>query len=303
MNIDNIRTFYQVAQTNSFTQAARDLYLTQPAVSQQIQNLENSLGVTLFDRGRRKVILTREGEILFNYAQKIFGLLHDLESAFENLNELSYGHLNLGATAIMGTYYLPQFIAMFHAEHPGVKITLNIKNSHLVAELVHQDALDLAFGGSSTAHPGLSRHFLHRESLILVCAKTSPLLRRPQPLKAEDLTGESLILREAGTRVTNTVLAWLRERGIPAPSLLTVNNMEATKALVSAGVGVTILPRHTAQEELDAGRLVQLQMEDFRLYTDYFLLYATGRKMSNAARAFLSVLHTHGVPLPKELLE
>ena len=302
MNIDYLKTFYQVAQTNSFTQAARDLYLTQPAVSQQIQNLENSLGVTLFDRGRRKVILTREGEILFNYAQKIFGLLHELENAFENLNELQHGNLCIGATAVMGTYYLPQFIAMFHAEHPGVNITLSIKNSHLVAELVHQDALDLAFGGSSTAHPGLSRHFLHRESLILVCAKTSPLLLRPRPLKAEDLLGESLILREPGTRLTNKVLGWFRERGIHAPSLLTVNNMEATKALVSTGAGITVLPRHTAQEELDSGRLVQLKVEDFRLYTDYFLLYAAGRRMSNAARAFLMELHSHGVPLPKELL-
>lgn len=303
MNIDNIKTFYKVAETKSFTQAARDLYLTQPAVSQQIQNLENALGVTLFDRGRRKVILTSEGEILFTYAQKIFGLLHELECAFENLNELQHGHVCIGATAIMGTYYLPQYIAMFHALHPGVKITLCIKNSHLVAELVHQDALDLAFGGSSAAHPGLSRHFLHRESLIVVCARSSPLLLRPQPLKAEDLIGESLILRETGTRVTNKVLAWFRERGIHEPSLLTVNNMEATKALVRAGLGVTILPRHTAQDELDAGRLVQLQVEDFRLHTDYFLLYATGRKMNNAARAFLLMLHTHGVPLPRELAQ
>lgn len=303
MNIDYIRTFYKVAQTSSFTQAARDLYLTQPAVSQQIQNLENSLGVTLFDRGRRKILLTREGEVLFNYAQKIFGLMQEIENAFENLNELQHGHLCLGATAVMGTYWLPQFIAMFHEKHPGVEITLNIKNSHLVAELVHQDALNLAFGGSSTVHPGLARHFLHRETLILVCAKNSPLLRRPQPLSVADLEGESLILRETGTRVTNKVLSWFREQGSQAPALLTVNNMEATKALVRAGVGATILPRHTAQEELDEEELVQLQVEGLKLHTDYFLIYAQGRRMSSAARAFIMVLHSHGVPLPKELLD
>ncbi len=303
MNIDYLKTFFRVAETQSFTQAARDLYLTQPAVSQQIQNLENSLKVTLFDRSRRKILLTEEGRLLFAYAQKIFSLVQDLENAFESLSDLGQGHINIGATAIMGSYYLPWYISRFHELHPGVRIALSVENSHDVAELVHQDKLDLGFGGSSLQHPGLTRHFMHREPLIWVCAPSMRLASEQGALEAHKLLEEALLLREPGTRVTNKVLEWLKTHGCERmPALFTVNNMEALKALVAQGMGITVLPRSAAWRDIEAGLLVQLAVADFDLHTDYFMLYVPGRSMSHAVKSFLNLLYSHGVPLPEELL-
>lgn len=302
MNIDYLKTFFHVAEIKSFTQAAKDLHLTQPAVSQQIQNIENSLGVKLFERGHGKVKLSAEGAVLFSYVQKIFETIRELEDAFRDLHGLRMGHLSIGATAIMGTYYLPTYISAFHKLYPNLKLNVCIKNSHLISEMMYQGSIDLAFGGSSAMHQELARQFLHREPLVVVARRDSPLLRKPM-LSAEDLADETFVIRERGARITGKVMDWFRRNNVKSElSLMIVNNMEAAKALVAHGAGLGVLPKHAVEACEGKNSLAILPLENFDLHTDYFLLYSTTRKLSIPAQAFLGLMYSSGVALPEDLI-
>ena len=121
MDLDPLKTFHHVAQLKSFTKAAQKLYLTQPAVSQQIQRLEHSLRVSLFDRSKKQIELTPQGEILFSYTRKLFHLFDDIEVAFEDFNNLESGHISIGASSLIGTYYLPDR-QMGHGARRGFRV-------------------------------------------------------------------------------------------------------------------------------------------------------------------------------------
>lgn len=317
MNVTHLKTFHRVAETRNFTQAARDLFLTQPAVSMQVQSLEHSLGVALFDRSRRRTALTSEGRILHAYTQKIFHLFDEMQEAFQNLSKGLSGCLRIGATSIMGAYFLPAFMADFHRAYPGVELDLYVGNSHEVAEQVFQGKVDLGFGGSSTAHPALSRYFLHREPLVLVCGKNSRFYGQEAlstngtlsangvpsangTLSAGDLVNETFIMREAGTRATCKLKDWFREQTSQdiGPDMVTVNSMEVTKQLVATGLGLTVLPRHAASLELESGYLAAVPVRDFHLHVDYFLLHEENRPLSRLAQMFLTLLFEQGLPLP-----
>lgn len=304
MNIDHLKTFHKIAETGNFTQAARDLFLTQPAVSMQVQSLENSLGVPLFDRSRRKVNLTSEGRVLYEYTQRIFSLVNQMQDEFQSLSQLDTGRLVLGASAIMSAYYLPGYMVLFHQRHPGVTLDLAVHNSHVIAEKVYRGELEIGFCGSSPSHPNLRAHFLHREPLIVVAGRKSTLAQKDGPVCADDLLAHPFILREQGTRVTNKVQEWFKTHaGRPErPSFMTVDNMEVAKQLVINGLGVTALPRYAAALELAAGQLTQLRLESFDLHVNYSLVYMEGQRLSRTVTHFLALLFELGVPLPEEIL-
>lgn len=304
MNIENLRAFHRVAETGNFTQVAREMFLTQPAISMQIQNLEQSLGVELFKRTGRKVRLTSEGHILYKYTQQIFGVLGELRNAFQEIGELQSGELTVGATAIMGAYWLPFFINSFHHRYPRIKIRLVICNSNRLAEKLQSGELEIGFGGSSSGHPNLQQSFLHREPLILVAGKNSALVATHRVLHAGDLLGETILMREQGARMTEKMTRWLKKnapRG-SAPTVVTVDNMEVTKQMVISGMGITALPRHAATKELESGMLVPLPVKEFSMHTNYFLVSLPGAKFSRTTRTFLSMLFEQGVPIPEEML-
>lgn len=304
MNIESLRAFHRVAELGNFTQVARELFLTQPAVSMQIQNLEQSLGVVLFRRTSRAVRLTSEGELLYKYTQQIFGVLSELRNAFQEIGELQNGDLTIGATAIMGAYWLPFFINNFHHRYPRIKIRLVICNSHKLANKLQNGELEIGFGGSSSGHPNLRQHFLHREPLILVAGKQSALAASHRMLQAADITRETMIMREQGARMTDKVTKWLKKHAPRAnpPMFVTVDNMEVTKQMVIGGLGITALPRHAATRELESGVLVPLRVKDFVMHTSYFLVTLPNVTFGRTARAFLATLYEHGVPIAEDIL-
>lgn len=304
MNIDHLKTFHRIAEIGNFTQAARDLFLTQPAVSMQVQSLENTLGVPLFDRSRRKVNLTSEGRVLYEYTQRIFSLVGQMQDEFQSLSSLNTGRLVLGASAVMSAFYLPNYMVLFHQRYPGVTLDLAVHNSHIIAEKVYKGQLEIGFCGSSPSHPNLRTHFLHREPLIVVAGKKSELAKIERPISADELLGHPFILREQGTRVTNKVHEWFKNhaKSPERPSFMTVDNMEVAKQLVINGLGITALPKYAAALELAAGQLTQLRLQSFDLHVNYSLVYMEGQRLSRTVSHFLSLLFELGVPLPEDIL-
>ncbi|CAK7036416.1 LysR family transcriptional regulator [Saezia sanguinis] len=293
MNLEHLKTFHYVARSGSFTQAAHILFLTQPAVSLQIQGLENSLRVSLFDRSRKKISLTSEGKILYTYTQRLFSLFDEIDHVFQDLNHLQTGSLTIAATAVMGTYYLTKILRYFNKRFPLVSFKIKMGNSQQVVDWVSNQEADIGLAGrvSNTTH--VRQVFLHREPYSAVVGANSPLLHLHRPLTIDEFLHSFVVMREKGTRTRVKIEDWFKKhaegRQQPIP-LITISSLEAAKRLVANGFGATALPHLAVADEIASGMLIPISVEKFQVNADYYLTYQTNKKLSIAALQFLMLL-------------
>lgn len=291
MNIDQLKAFHKVATAGSFTKAARELFLTQSAVSQQIRALEDEIESRLFDRSGKRVRLTGEGEVLMTYTERLFDLHEEIETLFGSLRMLRKGRIAVGATAVIGTYFMPAVLSAYHRCYPGIEIDLRMGNSDQIVRLVLDREVDLGIAGMIKTQEGLNSVFIHREELLFVCAPENPLACR-DTVALGDLDGFPFIWREKGTQTLAIVKKWFRENAVDdfPRQTLSLANMEAAKRIVEEGYGVTIIPASAARREIEAGLLKRLNVEGFDLTVDYGLFHPKERLFSRAAEAFLETL-------------
>jgi len=291
MNLDQLKAFHQVAGTGSFTKASRALFLTQPAVSQQVQALESHLGITLFDRSGKKVMLTSEGEILLAHTGKLFRYYREIEELFGHLKDLKTGKITIGATAVMGTYFLPRMIGRYNKRYPGIDIDVRMGNSHKIIGMLLEGIVDIGFAGRIKINPRLTGIPNHRENLLVVAAPDNPLVNKKVVLPAE-LEKIPFIWREKGTQTRELVKRWFQKsvgRDYPKKSI-ELQNLEAAKRTVVEGYGITVIPEISVKRELHFGMLKPINLKGLDLFFDYYLFYLKGRAISRASGAFLGML-------------
>jgi DNA-binding transcriptional LysR family regulator len=296
MNIDQLKAFHKVAVAGSFTKAARELFLTQSAVSQQIRALEDEIGGRLFDRSGKRIRLTGEGEVLLTYAERLFDLHEEIETLFGSLRTLQKGKITVGATAVIGTYFMPAVISAYHRHYPGVEIDLRMGNSEQTMRMILDREVDLGIAGMVKKHASLESAFVHREKLLFVCSPLNPLAVR-EKVTLNELDGLPFIWREKGTQTLALVKRWFQANagGNFPHQTLSLANMEAAKRTVEEGYGMTIIPATAARREIEAGLLKRLDVEKFALTVDYGLFYPKGRLFSRAAEAFLETIRNLGI--------
>ena len=290
MNIDQIRAFHKVASTGSFTRAARELLVTQPAVSQEIKALESSLGIKLFDRSGKNVRMTTEGEVLLSYALRLFAIHEEMESLFGRSKNLQHGQIKLGSTALMGTYFLPKIIGRFNRRYPGIEIDLQMGNSDQVMHLVLEGLVDLGFSGMTTNHARLESILIHQEKMIMVASPRHPLSARK--ISLDDISETPFIWREKGTQTRKLIEKWFlgQLRGHYPRKSIELQNMEAAKRMVEEGYGITVFPEAAVRREISAGWLKHLQVEELNVLNSYYLVFLKTRKLTSAAEAFRKML-------------
>jgi DNA-binding transcriptional LysR family regulator len=290
MNIDQIKAFHKVASTGSFTRAARELLVTQPAVSQEIKALEVSLGIKLFDRSGKNVRMTAEGEVLLSYALRLFALHEEMESLFRQSRNLQHGQIKLGSTALMGTYFLPKIIGRFNRRYPGIEVDLQMGNSDQVMHLALEGLVDLGFSGMTTNHARLESILIHQEKLIMVASPRHPLSARK--ISLDDISETPFIWREKGTQTRKLIEKWfLRQlHGHYPRKSIELQNMEAAKRMVEEGYGITVVPEAAVRREISAGWLKPLQVDELNVLNSYFLIFLKTRKPTSAAEAFRKML-------------
>lgn len=291
MNVDQIKAFHKVAALGSFTKAARELFLTQSAVSQQIGALEGEMGGRLFDRSGRKVRLTGEGEVLLAFAERLFDLHEEIETIFGSLRTLQRGKIAVGATAVIGTYLMPAVISAYHRQYPGIEIDLQMGNSEQILRMILDREVDLGIAGMIKKPATLNAVLIHREKLLFVCSPQSVLATR-KCVSLGELDRIPFIWREKGTQTLTLVRRWFQQNATDKfpHQTLSLANMEAAKRIVEEGYGVTIIPTTAARREIEAGLLRRLNVKGFNLTVDYGLFYPKGKLLSRAAEAFLETL-------------
>jgi len=291
MNFDQLKAFHQVAITGSFTKAAMALFLTQPAVSQQVRALESHLGITLFDRSGKKTMMTSEGEILLSHTDKLFRYYREIEELFGDMQNLKMGKITIGATAVMGTYFLPGMIGRYNKRYPGIDIDMRMGNSHKIIGMLLEGGVDFGFAGRIKINPRLKGIPLHKEKLLIVTAPDNHLIKK-KVVRPEELEKIPFIWREKGTQTRELVKTWFeKSMGAIFPNKsIELQNLEAAKRTVIEGYGVTVAPEISVRREIHLGLLKSIKLKKFSLSFDYYLFYLKGRTISRASEVFLEML-------------
>jgi DNA-binding transcriptional LysR family regulator len=287
MNLNHLAVFHAVAQTGSMTRGAERLDVSQPAVSKQVRELERALGVHLFDRIGRRVHLSQAGELLADYARRLFALAHEAEGAMADVRAVGRGRLVIGASTTVGTYLLPGVVAAFWRRHPGVELLVEIGNTEQVHRRLAGHELDLGLTEGLIEEEELDAEVFHQDELVMIAAPGHRLAGQPRvPLSA--VREEPFILREpgSGTRaVEERALARLK---LPARVVMALSSTEAIKRVVAEGVGLAIVSRLSVRAECAAGTLAVLPVAGPRIERALHLVRRKGRRDGPALRSAAS---------------
>ena len=283
LNIENLKMFCLVVDEGSISQAARLSFVSQPAVTRQINQLENFYGTLLFDRTGGRLKVTEVGKILYPYAKTIVNDFNRSKEAVQQETGKYNANLQVGATFTIGEYLLPSLLGRFKKQKPDIKVTLTIKNTPSILEDLTNDVIDLALVEGIVENNDLTVEKFADDELILVCA---PDHKWEKKIDLEELVNERMIWRESisGTRLI--VENMLREYGVleKIDSYMEIGSTQAIKSAVEAGLGVSILPRLTVSRELEQGTLREVSMDGVNLTRNLWMV----RKPQRFSKAWIS---------------
>jgi DNA-binding transcriptional LysR family regulator len=282
--VHQLTVFRAVAEHLSYTRAAEALYLSQPAVAQQIKTLEQVLGVQLFVRRGRGIILTPAGEEFLHHTERLLTLLGETPAVVHEIQTLRRGSVVIGASISAGTYVVPPLLGGFHARFPGVHVTLTVAHRQLIEESLLTHQIDLAVLSLIERPDCFVAELLRPYELIVVAASAHRLARRAI-LALADLQEELLLLREQGSATRMATERYFAQAGVPLPSSLELGSIEAIKEGVAAGLGIAVLARESVALELSSGDLVALDVQGFPLQRHWYVVHVKGRRLSRAADA------------------
>jgi DNA-binding transcriptional LysR family regulator len=289
MELHQLEAFEAVILQGSFTRAGETLFLTQPAVTRQIAALEVELHTRLFDRLGRTVRLTASGEALHRYAEQILRLVKEAQEAVTDTERGSGGRLRVGASSTLATYVLPPLLRPFREVYPMVEIHISTGVSAHVLEMVRDGSADVGLVTTEAGlpGPGLVTTILTDYETGVVVPPTHPLARRDR-VRASELGEFPLILMETGTNLRAYADSILEAGGIRGLIVMELDNVEAIKRMIEAGLGISLLPVVSIGAEVAAERLVVLPLDDVpRGHRRIALAYRRDKYLSGPLSAFL----------------
>ena len=290
MTLRQLEVFLAIARAHSYRQAAEALHTSQPGLSQHVQELEGELGVRLFDRLSRGVVLTEAGRLLEERAQRVFATLTDVREVLRELQGLQRGSLLVGASTTPGIYVLPAVIGEFRRRHPGIDLRLRIANSRVIEEAIRAHEVDLGVVGGHGLAPGeecLAAGLV--DELVLIVSPRHRWARRREVAPA-DLADEPLLVREEGSATRRVTERALEQAGVGWRASMELNHTEAIKQAVMAGLGVAFVSVHAVRGEVASRRLAPLRLRGLRIQRHFHVIHSEARTLSAGARALVAML-------------
>ncbi len=284
MTLRHIRIFVAVCRAGSMTGAAKALYLSQPAVSQAVRELEEYYGVRLFDRIARRLDLTESGRQFLAYATPILSLLEELDqkaAAWDaNLP------IRVGSSMTIGTKLLPGLIAAFQSKWPGVPVRVTVGSSSRIAAEVEKNALDLGLVESPVSSPDLAAEAFGGDCLQAVCPPADPLSKRRAGFR--ELLDRPLLLRERGSGAREVFHSTAQKLGAAYEPAWESANTQALVEGVAAGLGVSVLPLPLVEEAVRAGRICPVTVPDLPVQRPYWMIHHKNKYLSQSMKNFLA---------------
>jgi DNA-binding transcriptional LysR family regulator len=285
LNLHLLRFFHAVAEHQGFSKAAERLYVSQPAVSKGIQELEQQVGLALFDRSRRSLTLTAAGELLYQYTQSLYAIEKAAETALEQLHGLERGHLALGASYTVGTYRLPALLSKFHQQYPGITLSLEIANTGQILDQLRTGSFDLTYVEGPVRGTDVIVSEWSTDRLVVIAPPGHPLIAS-QPVELEDLASVPYVQREAGSGTREIVEVIFGEQGLSLNVAVEMGSNQVIKQAVSAGLGISMVSDVTIALERLSGTLVVLEVANYDSRRVLSEVRVKGRPLSPAASAF-----------------
>jgi DNA-binding transcriptional LysR family regulator len=258
----HLQIFVTVVEKRSFSRAAKDLHLTQPAITLHIQALERDVGARLLERTNRFVRLTKAGEIVFDHATRILSIQAQMRRCLDDLLREASGPLSIGASFTFGEYALPYLLAIFCARHPQVRPSVMIANTGQIAELVASNRLDIGLVEGEVSLPHVLSEPVSEDTLVVVAPPTfplAPILSNPT-IEPNALASVRWIVREQGSGTRAATDRFFAQAGLSVTDTLELGSTQMIKEAVEAGLGCALLSRWTIRKELALGALRELQV-------------------------------------------
>lgn len=283
MNFRKLEVFYEVAEELNMTRVSKKLFISQPAVSQMISELEDELGVKLFNRIGKRLYLSNEGSMFKDYSRRILNLYSEAVSSVMDTKDLKKGKLLIGASTTIGNYVLPKLVGDFIKQYPGIEFSIEIENTENICEMILQNKLDFAFVEAEVDNYEIESRKMWDDELVFI---SSP----KEVMEFDEVSRKKFILREKGSGTRWEFEKTMSANGIDYEVFMELGNTEAIKKSVEAGIGVSCISKLAIKNELEDGRLKSYSFEGLSISRNFNLVYHRDKFFNKLMKIFLKYL-------------
>lgn len=286
MTLRHMKIFVAVCREKSITLAAKKLYISQPAVSNAIKELEAYYGTPLFDRISKKLYLTESGKTVYHYAIHINSLFEELESSLKSSEVI--GQLKIGSSITIGTHFMPNYVREFSERFPNIQTYVTIDSSDVIEKLVLDNELDFALiEGIVHSENIISKDFI-KDELIVICDLNNPLLKKVY-VSVDDLSDQHFLMRERNSGTRELAESILSLHNISLKPLWESSSTEAIIRGVSKGIGISILPLQLVQDYIDKKQVARLNVNGIKFDRQYHIIYHKNKFLTPTALEFMKL--------------
>jgi LysR family transcriptional regulator, transcriptional activator of the cysJI operon len=289
MQIESLKVYCDLAETESFTKAAQINEVTQSAVSQQISSLERLFNSLLIERSKKKFRLTREGQVLYDYSKQIISTYDALHSKLQETKDIISGTIRVATIYSIGLHDLPPYLKKFLKTYPTVNVHVEYRRANQVYEDVLGNVVDLGLVAYPTRDSKLEIFPLRKEPLVLICHPHHPFAKS-KSLKLKAISGQKFISFEPDIPTRKALDRILKEHSVQVQHVMEFDNIETVKRAVEIDAGVAIVPQGTVAQEVAKQTLAQVTFDDGEFYRPLAALYKRNKVLSPAMKQFLAVL-------------
>jgi DNA-binding transcriptional LysR family regulator len=288
MDVRGLEVFLSVAKHLNYTRAGEEVNLSQPSVSVRIRQLENELGVKLFEQLGKRVVLTEAGQLLITNARRVITAIEDAKQSIEELQGFERGALRIGASTTPGMYLIPRTVAHFKERYPKIEIHLGIRDTRQIEAAVISNEFDFGFVGGHLAGDEVEVVPWLTDQLVLVVAPKHPLARK-KSVKAEELQKERFIMRETRSATRAAIVAHLEQSNLKVEIIKEMENPESVKKAVQSGLGIAFISKFAVETELKAESLVAVRVRGLDICRELKIVYRKDKHLGRAAQRFIEM--------------
>lgn len=300
ITIRQLKVFEAVANQLSYTKAAAELHLTQPAVSMQIKQLEGAVGLPLFEVFGKKVYLTHAGNVFLVHARRLLEQLRLAAEEMDTIKGVDGGSIKVSIASTVN-YFAARLVAKFCQIHEKVRFSLEVTNRKTLLERLEQNQPDIVLMGQPPSDIDVVAEPFMTNPLIVIASTSHPLLASKKPASVKQLSAERIILREPGSGTRDAVERFFTDKEISPVNQTVMTSNEAIKQTVEAGLGVAIVSIHTVELELAVGRLARLDVQGFPINRKWYVAHRSEKQLSATAQAFRDFVLVEGREYEKSL--
>jgi DNA-binding transcriptional LysR family regulator len=289
MNLNQLKIFYLAAKKRNLSLAAEELFITQPAVTKGIQRLQEFYDMKFIDHIGKKLVLTDAGEVLYEIAEKIFELESKAEEGIRDFQERKRGRIRILSSESFGDYYLPRIIILFSKTYPLVRISMNILPTEQVVEHTATLNNDLGFISYPVDHKKLLVKEVLEDQLVVITPPDHPLTSYPA-LSLRDLEDQMLIMHETGSAPRRAIENYIRKNSLSFNVHLELSSNRAIKRAVEDGIGIALISRKVANEEITNQRLMAIPLSDPSMTRKFYMAHHKDKYLSESLQNFIDMV-------------